>query len=330
MIEVRDLNVGFYRDGGVLEAVRGVSFDIGDSEIVGLVGESGSGKSVTAAALLRLWQPPQAVVTGSVKVDGIDAASLKSRELPAYRSHYFGYISQEPSQSFDPLCTIGKNFWEMFRLRNPKITRKESDVRATALLSEAGISRPEERLNGFPHQFSGGMLQRIMIALALGGEGKLLIADEPTTALDVTVQAQIVRLLLDLKKRRGFSVLFISHNLELVSAISDRILVMYGGLIVESGTAAQVGKTPLSPYTRELLKSIPKPGMSYRDGRCRPIPGMAVNPLSPEPGCPFEPRCPYRCAECRRCLPPWRGDAHRYRCVLSESELSHWEGCPHD
>lgn len=320
MVEVRDLKVGFYRDNRISEAVRGVSFDIGESEIVGLVGESGSGKSVTASALLCLWQPPQAVVTGTVRIDGINAFSLKPDELPAYRSRCFGYISQEPSQSFDPLCTIGKNFLEMFRLKNPRIKRKESDARAVSLLSEAGISRPDERLNGFPHQFSGGMLQRIMIALALGGEGRLLIADEPTTALDVTVQAQIIRLLLDLKKKRGFSVLFISHNLDLVSAVSDRILVMYGGLIVESGTAAQVTKNPLSPYTRELLKSIPKPGMSYRDGPCRPIPGTAVNPLFPEPGCPFEPRCPHRRSECLLRVPPLRGKGHFYRCVLSETE----------
>lgn len=322
MVEVRDLRVGFYRDNRIAEAVRGVSFDIGESEVVGLVGESGSGKSVTASALLCLWQPPHAVVTGTVRVDGVDAFSLKPHDLPAYRSRYFGYISQEPSQSFDPLCTIGNNFSEMFRLKNAKMTRKESDARAVSLLSEAGISRPEERLNSFPHQFSGGMLQRIMIALALGGEGRLLIADEPTTALDVTVQAQIIRLLLDLKKKRGFSVLFISHNLELVSAVSDRILVMYGGLIVESGTAEEVSKNPLSPYTRELLKSIPKPGMSYRDGRCRPIPGTAVNPFFPEPGCPFEPRCPYRRPECRLRVPPLKGDGHLCRCLLPETETA--------
>lgn len=321
MLEVNDLHVCFYRTNSVLKAVRGVSFSIGESEIVGLVGESGSGKSVTASALLRLWQPPQASVTGSVCIDGTEAYALRQSELPAYRSRYFGYISQEPSQSFDPLATIGRNFWEMFRIKNPKIRKKESDARAVELLGEVGISRPEERLSGFPHQFSGGMLQRIMIALALGGEGRLLIADEPTTALDVTVQAQIIRLLLDLKKKRGFSVLFISHDLELVSAVSDRILVMYGGVIVESGPTAAVVSRPLSPYTRELLKSKPRPGMSYRDGRCRPIPGMVADPLHPEPGCPFEPRCPHRDSACALRMPPLKGDGHLYRCLLSERQL---------
>lgn len=321
MLEVSDLHVGFYRQNGVLEAVRGVSFSIGESEVVGLVGESGSGKSVTASALLRLWQPSQAFVTGSVCVDGTEAYSLKQSDLTAYRSRYFGYISQEPSQSFDPLATIGQNFLEMFRIKNPKIRKKESDMRAVELLGEVGISRPEERLSGFPHQFSGGMLQRIMIALALGGEGRLLIADEPTTALDVTVQAQIIRLLLDLKKKRGFSVLFISHDLELVSVVSDRILVMYGGVIVESGPASAVAGSPLSPYTRELLNSKPQPGMSYRNGRCRPIPGTVADPLHPEPGCPFEPRCPYRHPECTRRMPPLKGDGHLYRCLLPETQL---------
>lgn len=321
MVEVKNLSVDFFRGNRVLKAVQSLSFEIGESETVGLVGESGSGKSVTASALLRLWQPPQAAVSGSIRVDGIEAMDLQLKQLPAYRSRYFGYISQEPSQSFDPLCTIGKNFLEMFRLKHPKMSRKESDERATELLNEVGISRPEERLAGFPHQFSGGMLQRIMIALALGGEGRVLIADEPTTALDVTVQAQIVRLLMRLKEKRGFSILFISHNLELVCAVCDRILVMYGGRILESGKATEIIRQPLSPYTRELLLSIPKPGMSYRDGRCRSIPGTSINPFSPPPGCPFDPRCPHRVDECAQRLPPLWGEGHLCRCLLSEAQL---------
>ena len=311
MIEVKDLRVDFRLPGKRLQAVRGVSFEIGDDEIVGLVGESGSGKSVTAAALLQLHRPPQAAVSGSILTDGVESSSLKPARLPAYRSEHFGYIAQEPSQSFDPLYTIERNFLEMFRIKNPKISKKEARVRAVALLNEVGIARPEERLRGFPHQFSGGMLQRIMIALALGGEGRVLIADEPTTALDVTVQAQIVRLLLDLKKKRHFSVLFISHDLELVSAVADRILVI-----------EEIRRRPLCPYTQELLKSILHPGIIKKTEECHTITGTPPDPLNPEPGCPFEPRCPKRFAECKKAVPPLKGSNHLYRCLLSETQLT--------
>ena len=322
MIEVKDLRVDFWLPGKRLQAVRGVSFEIGDDEIVGLVGESGSGKSVTAAALLQLHRPPQAAVSGSILTDGVESSSLKLSRLPAYRSEHFGYIAQEPSQSFDPLYTIERNFLEMFRIKNPKISKKEARMRAVALLNEVGIARPEERLRGFPHQFSGGMLQRIMIALALGGEGRVLIADEPTTALDVTVQAQIVRLLLDLKKKRHFSVLFISHDLELVSAVADRILVIYGGLILEAGRAEEIRRRPLCPYTQELLKSILHPGIIKKTEECHTITGTPPDPLNPEPGCPFEPRCPKRFAECKKAVPPLKGSNHLYRCLLSETQLT--------
>lgn len=321
MIEVKDLFVDIQLGSQVVQAVRGVSFEIGRRETVGLVGESGSGKSVTASALLRLWNPPQGKVRGSIMVNETDAMALKPSQLPSYRHRHFGYISQEPSQSFDPLYTIEKNFHELFRLKNPKITLAQTRQKATELLQEVGIARPLERLKGFPHQFSGGMLQRIMIALALGGEGELLIADEPTTALDVTVQAQIVKLLLDLQEKRGFSILFISHDLDLVSSISQRIFVMYGGLILESATSEEIRQDPLSPYTQELLKSLPPLGAHYREKECHFIPGTPVDPVKPPLGCPFAPRCPYVMRECEKNLPPLQGDSHLYRCLLPEKEL---------
>ena len=238
MIEIKDLRVDFWLPGKRLQAVRGVSFEIGDDEIVGLVGESGSGKSVTAAALLQLHRPPQAAVSGSILTDGVESSSLKLSRLPAYRSEHFGYIAQEPSQSFDPLYTIERNFLEMFRIKNPKISKKEARMRAVALLNEVGIARPEERLRGFPHQFSGGMLRRIGIAQALLNDPEILILDEPTAGLDPRERVRFRNIISSLGKER--TVVLSTHIVSDVDYIADQIMIMKHGEIAAEGTAQEL------------------------------------------------------------------------------------------
>jgi oligopeptide/dipeptide ABC transporter ATP-binding protein len=213
-------------------------------------------------------------------------------------------IFQEPSRSFDPIASIGKAFQETLRVKDPALSRAECEARAVRLLSEVHIPRAEERLRSFPHQFSGGMLQRIMIALALANDPELLIADEPTTALDVTIQAEIIGLLNELRIRRRLSLVFISHNLSLVGQIADRILVMYAGLVLESGPASIVLSRPRSPYTRALLNALPAWGSHSSRERLSTIPGSVPDPTRQEPGCPFAPRCPLAAERCSASIPP--------------------------
>ncbi|MDR1024389.1 MAG: ABC transporter ATP-binding protein [Treponema sp.] len=322
LLEVRDLKVTFslHRDRDLVEvqAVRGVSFQVKKGENLGIVGESGSGKSVTTQAVPGLL-PAHAVVTGSVL---FEAAELLNRGIPflrQYRGKRIGVIYQEPGRSYDPLQNMGSVFHETFRNVEPKISRKESDERAVALLSETGLNRGKERLSNFPHQFSGGQLQRIGIALALAQGCELLIADEPTTALDVTIQKQIVGLLKGLRESRGISIIFISHDIDLVAEISNRIMVMYGGLIMESGPVGLfTGDAPgqaLHPYTRALLAASPRFGSHYSQSRLSTIPGKVVDPAAPPPGCPFAPRCPEAVEECGAAIPPLTAGDHELRCL---------------
>ena len=279
-------------------AVRGISYYVKRGEILGIVGESGSGKSVSTTAIPGLL-PANARVSGKIFFDGTELTALSQKELRPYRGKRIALILQEPGRSFDPLQNIGSVFFELYRNTEPKISRKESDLRAAKILGEVGLPDPQKRLRNYPHQFSGGQLQRIGIALALAQNAELLIADEPTTALDVTIQAQIVSLLLDLKKKRGLSIIFISHNIDLVSQISDRMIVMYGGKIMEQGSAADVSQRPKNPYTQALLEALPKFGTSYTERKLLSIPGSVVDPKNPPPGCPFEPRCFFAKEECK-------------------------------
>ena len=279
-------------------AVRGVSFGLNRGEILGLVGESGSGKSVTTSAIPGLFSG-NAEASGHIYYDGIDLMSLGNEELRKYRGTKIALIFQEPGRSFDPLQNIGSVFWETFRNAEPEISREQSDEKAAQLLTEVGMPDPKGRLAAYPHQFSGGQLQRIGIALALAQNCQLLIADEPTTALDVTIQAQIVSLLLRLKKERGLSIIFISHNINLVGQISDRIAVMYGGKVMESGTSEQIMKAPKHPYTRALVGALPEFGSHYTQKKMISIPGRVTDPAAPEPGCPFAPRCGFATERCR-------------------------------
>ncbi len=329
-LEIRDLRVSFpLSNSGTaafVRAARGVSFSLSRGEILGVVGESGSGKSVTTSAIPSLL-PPHAIVSGSVLFEGRELLGLSGGDLRAYRGKRIGMIFQEPGRSYDPLQTVGGAFFETLRNADPKISRRDADRRAAGLLEDVGLDDADRRLANYPHQFSGGQLQRIGIALALAQGCDLLIADEPTTALDVTIQAQIVALLKGIRDKRGIAVIFISHNIDLVAGVADRLLVMYGGLAMESGPARAVLESPAHPYTRALLAAAPRFGAHCSDGRLLSIPGRVPDPTRHEPGCPFAPRCPRAVAACAAAIPEMTllaaeaaaadaGSSREYRCIL--------------
>lgn len=282
-----------------IQAVRGVTFSMKRGEILGIVGESGSGKSVSTTAISGLL-PGNAFVEGRIFFKGIELTSLSQDQFRELRGRKIGCIFQEPGRSFDPLQSIGNVFAETLKNSEPELSKEECKKRAVELLNEVGLPDAEKRLKNFPHQFSGGQLQRISIALSLAQGCDLLIADEPTTALDVTIQAQIVELLADLRNKRGLSIIFISHNIDLVASLCDNIIVMYGGLIMEKGTSAQIIKNPRHPYTKALLASTPKFGSHYTEQELSSIPGRVTDPASPVPGCPFAPRCGLKKDECEK------------------------------
>jgi peptide/nickel transport system permease protein len=329
LLEVRDLRVHFSVLRGsetlAVQAVRGVSFSLDRGGTLGIVGESGSGKSVSTQAVPVLL-PKNAAAEGSVRYNGTELLGLSAEELRRYRGKKIGMIFQEPGRSYDPLQNMGKVFLETFRNSRPDMGKETAYQRAEALLAEVGLDRGGERLSNFPHQFSGGQLQRIGIALALAQGCELLIADEPTTALDVTIQKQIMELLKSLRKSRGLSIIFISHDIGLVADISERIMVMYGGLVMESGPAPIITGSPVSargsgpahPYTQALLASSPAFGSHYRSGPLSSIQGPVADPVHPEPGCPFAPRCSLAGEACRRNIPPLaeRGEGHEVRCIV--------------
>jgi peptide/nickel transport system permease protein len=325
LLEVRDLTVdfqvlrGFKRSS--IRAVRGVSFSLERGGVLGIVGESGSGKSVSTQAIPALL-PGNAAVAGSIRWEGKELAGLDAGAIREYRGGKIGMIFQEPGRSYDPLQNMSSAFLETFRNREPKMSREASDEKAAALLLETGLEKGRERLANFPHQFSGGQLQRISIALALAQGCELLIADEPTTALDVTIQMQIVNLLKALRKGRSISIIFISHDIDLVAGVSDRIMVMYGGLVMESAESRELMARPLHPYTRALLRASPSFGSHYSRERLSPISGKVSDPAEPEPGCPFAPRCPEAGPECMAGVPPLAGledggKLRELRCVRS-------------
>jgi peptide/nickel transport system permease protein len=320
ILEVDDLRVDFSNGSGILQAVRGVSLALATGECLGIVGESGSGKSVSALAALGLLGK-DARVAGKIRLKGSDVTGLSPEQLRSFRGTVASMIFQEPSRSFDPIYSIGKTFQETLRVKDPSLSPADCEERAVQLLSEVHIPRAGERLKGFPHQFSGGMLQRIMIALALANDPELLIADEPTTALDVTIQAEIIGLLQELRAHRQLSLVFISHNLALVGQIADRILVMYAGLVLEAGPAGQVLSKPRSPYTRALLNALPSWGSHYSREALVTIPGTVPDPMNHAPGCPFAPRCPLAAPRCSAAIPPLvRDEGERQVPVASAEE----------
>jgi peptide/nickel transport system permease protein len=306
-----------------VQAVRGVSLTLAKGEALGIVGESGCGKSVTTQAIPGLL-PASAHAVGEIFYDGVDLLGLSSKELRAYRGKKIGMIFQEPGRSFDPLQKMESVFFETFRNAQPGITKEESADKAAALLAEVGLPAGRDRLSNFPHQFSGGQLQRICIALALAQGCELLIADEPTTALDVTIQKQIMDLLKQLRLTRKLSIIFISHDIALVADMCDRIMVMYGGLVMETASSAVICTAAKHPYTQALLAASPRFGSHYTTERLAVIPGRVSDPATPEPGCPFKPRCAAAHAECpagipplvRACAPADTDGVHEYRCIL--------------
>jgi peptide/nickel transport system permease protein len=322
LLEMKDLTVSFNilrgRSAVAVQAVRGLSFTLKRGEILGIVGESGSGKSVSTQAIPGLL-PANTEISGSILFENFELLGKDVETLRRYRGKKIGVIYQEPGRSYDPLQNMGNVFLETFRNREPKIERETALEKAAALLEEVGLDNGRERLGNFPHQFSGGQLQRIGIALSLAQGCELLIADEPTTALDVTIQKQIVTLLKTLREERGISIIFISHDIDLVAEISDRIMVMYGGLEMEAGNAEEIRSSPAHPYTRSLLAASPRFGSHYSSERLKTIPGRVADPANPEPGCPFAPRCAGARPECRGEIPQLRNIGSReIRCAGME------------
>jgi oligopeptide/dipeptide ABC transporter ATP-binding protein len=315
LLRVENLRVGFGRPGREQVAVDGVSFTLAPGEVLGIVGESGCGKSVTALSILGLIpDPPGRIVGGRILLRGQDLASIDEKTMNRIRGKDISMIFQEPMTALNPVFRVGEQISETLRVHEG-LSRPQARARALQLIEKVGISNPEQRLDQYPHELSGGMRQRIMIAIALACGPQILIADEPTTALDVTIQAQILVLLRDLQREMGMAVVLITHDLGVVAQVVDRVVVMYAGRIVEEGSVAAVFARPSHPYTRLLLESIPL--LEGRQERLRTIPGM-VPSLSNQPaGCRFHPRCPDARPACQERAPASFdvGPGHRAACI---------------
>jgi len=292
LLDVRDLSVSFRTESGLVRAVDGVSFSIGLGEVLGIVGESGSGKTVAMLTVMRLIRDPNAILQGQVLYRGRDLMQLSQKQMRDVRGSEIAMIFQDPLTALTPVYTVGWQIEEQLRAHQ-SLTRRQARTRATELMAEVGISNASRRIDDYPHQFSGGMRQRVMIAMALSCNPSLLIADEPTTALDVTIQAQILSLMKRLMREYESSIVLITHDMGVVSQLAERIIVMYAGGVVEEGPKSMVFRDPQHPYTWGLLDSIPRLGRP-RVKRLTGIPGAPPSPLAPPPGCRFEPRCAYR------------------------------------
>ena len=323
LLSVRDLRVGFATEGGLLQAVEGVSFDLRPGEVLAIVGESGSGKSVTAQTIIGLTRSKNSRIEGSVKLDGEELIEADDATMRRLRGERIAMIFQDPMTSFNPVYRIGDQIIEAIRAHKGNVDKGQARQGVVELFESVGIPNPERRVDSYPHEFSGGMRQRAMIAMALALEPEVLIADEPTTALDVTIQAQILRLLEDLNRERGLATILITHDLGVVAEVADRVLVMYAGRVVEEGTLDEIFYDPQHPYTWGLMGSL------TRLDRPRPhrLPQIAGSPPSlldlPE-GCSFRPRCPHEFSKCSRYpglearLPDASG--HRDRCWLTPEQ----------
>jgi oligopeptide transport system ATP-binding protein len=317
LLEVKNLFAEFHIGVGTVQAVRGVSFALEEGESLGIVGESGSGKSVTMLAATRLLPDYARVRADKVLFAGQDVMKLTGRALRRLHGGEIGMVFQDPMTSLNPLFTIGNQLIEPLRAHK-RMSRASARARAEELLRLTNIPDAKRRLKQYPHEFSGGMRQRVMIAMAIACNPKLVIADEPTTALDVTIQAQILELLSDLKDKLNTSVIMITHDLGVIAGMCSRILVMYGGIICEQGTAREIFHEPRHPYTWGLLNSIPRADADDARRALEPIPGTPPDMLAPPPGCPFAPRCRHRMPVCDLYEPPETAlsDTHRARCHL--------------
>ena len=303
LIEVRNLQTQFFTQDGIVHAVNGINYEVAEGETVAIVGESGSGKSVGVMSLIRLIpEPPGKIVNGEVEFDGQDLLQLNEEELRQIRGNRIAMIFQDPMTSLNPVLTIGRQITEALEL-HLNMNREESRSRAIELLELVGIPDAGARLDDYPHQFSGGMRQRVMIAMGLSCNPQLLIADEPTTALDVTIQAQIVDLVTRLQSELGMAIIWITHDLGVVAGLADRVLVMYAGFIVEEGPVDVIYGQPRHPYTLGLLRSIPRLDLG-RQKRLIPIEGLPPDLLDPPQSCPFAPRCPFVIDKCLEENPP--------------------------
>ncbi|MCT4606046.1 MAG: ABC transporter ATP-binding protein [Marinisporobacter sp.] len=316
ILEVKNLYTSFFTHVGEVKAIRGVSFHLDKGEAIGLVGESGSGKSVTSMSIMRLLQYPGKITEGEMTFKDQNIRKLSEREMQSIRGNEIAMIFQDPMTSLNPVYTVGNQIIEAIR-KHQKLSKKEARQKAIEMLKIVGIPSPEKRMDNYPHEFSGGMRQRAMIAMALSCEPSLLIADEPTTALDVTIQAQILELMKELKEKINTSIILITHDLGVVADVCSRILVMYGGLIMEEGTTEQIFYNPKHPYTCGLLKSIPRLDLGQKE-RLVPIEGTPPDLLKPPKGCPFADRCSYTMKICEEVKPPYFevGENHRCMCWL--------------
>jgi peptide/nickel transport system ATP-binding protein len=304
LLEVENLQTHFRTPDGVNRAVDGVSFHVNERETLAVVGESGCGKSVTAMSLLRLIPEPPGKIAGSIRFEGRDLLKLDDREMRKIRGNAISMIFQEPMTSLNPVLTIGRQLRETIR-QHQALSTKEADARAEEMLALVGIPEPKRRLTDYPHRLSGGMRQRVMIAIALACNPKLLIADEPTTALDVTIQAQILDLMRDLKHRVGAAIVLITHDLGVVAEVAERVMVMYAGRKVEEAPVAQLFATPRHPYTRGLIGAVPKLGssLSGEATKLSEIPGLVPSLKQKIPGCVFAGRCALATDMCRQYAP---------------------------
>ena len=320
LLEIRSLSTHFFTEDGVVRAVENVSFEINFGEILSLVGESGCGKSVTGLSILRLIpSPPGKIVSGEILFDGINLLQLKEKEMEKIRGNDISMIFQEPMTSLNPVFTIGDQIMEAI-LFHQGLGKAEARRRAIDMLDRVKIPSPEIRIDAYPHQLSGGMRQRAMIAMALSCQPKLLIADEPTTALDVTIQAQVLNLLREIQREMGTSVMLITHDLGVVAEVADRVAVMYAGRIMEYGPIDAIFSQLRHPYTKGLLESIPQ--LREKKKRLDAVPGQVPDPMNLPMGCKFHPRCYLMIDECKKAEPPLfrvNGD-HSSRCIR-------WKDC---
>jgi oligopeptide/dipeptide ABC transporter, ATP-binding protein, C-terminal domain len=320
LLEIKDEKLSFFTPAGEVKALNGVSFSMNEGEVLGIVGESGSGKSVTAYSIMGLTAYPGKLIGGTIYFNGHQIEKMSEKEMRKIRGNEVSIIFQDPMTSLNPVYTIGNQITEVIRLHTGK-SKKEAYDRAKELLELVGINEPTKRLKQYPHELSGGMRQRVMIAIALACEPKLLIADEPTTALDVTIQAQILELMQELRQKLGMSIIMITHDLGVVASMCERIAVMYAGHIVEYGTADEIFYEPKHEYTKGLINSIPKLSAQEIE-RLVPIEGQPVDLLNPPAGCPFAPRCANCMKICLSEMPPKTelSDTHYSHCWLLQKE----------
>ena len=321
ILQIENLKTSFMTSNGEVQAVRGVSFSVGKGEIVGLVGESGSGKSVTSMSILKLLADTARIKEGKILFEGEDLTQYSKAQMRKIRGGKISMIFQDPMSSLNPLIPVGKQVAEMIREHHPEKSKEDIKKEVLELFSRVRIPEPEKRYKSFPHEFSGGMRQRVMIAMALANRPELLIADEPTTALDVTIQDQILKQLRELKKEYGTSIIFITHDLGVVAELCDRVVVLYGGLVMEEASVFDIFENPRHPYTLGLLASIPSLDQD-KSRRLKPIPGSPPDMTKPPAGCPFAPRCPYARVVCGRELPEMTeiSEDHRSRCWLLDAD----------